>query len=495
MAAIGPVHAGHLAVRVPVPLPVPTKVNDLFLPPPAPPPQGLPPANENRPPPEAADAPLAIQTIANAAGLPPVPTAPGGNGGGFTVVQVTTTPTTTPASEATKPSIVESQKEGSKKGPGHAEPSGDCRLMGPFAIFVQLGLGGLALMSLVYKRWRERPQRPVKIWFFDVSKQVFGSVLVHMANVFMSLLTSGRFSIKLTPSVVSRAAVLLQRDGGSEPYTPNPCSFYLLNLAIDTTLGIPILIFLLRITTAIVSYTPLGRPAESIQSGNYGRPPNAWWWLKQSIIYFCGLFGMKICVLIIFVTMPWISRVGDWALRWTEGNEQLQIIFVMMLFPLIMNALQYYIIDSFIKDQTTESDPAASSNRVGLYNHLTDSADDEDSDTDGGDSDDDVYTGSNLDTADNSDSGEGAGAGTHTGTGGRRRNEEVTARKRNDSLQVPSRSSRAGRTSTKKAPGVAMTAVVEPEYDPEVDGDSPTIIGSNSSQRGSDSPMAKQSPF
>lgn len=60
---------------------------------------------------------------------------------------------------------------------------------------------------------------------------------------------------------------------------------------------------------------------------------------------------MKICVLVIFLILPWISRVGDWALKWTEGNERVQIVFVMMLFPLIMNAIQYYIIDSFIKMQ------------------------------------------------------------------------------------------------------------------------------------------------
>ncbi|KAI1482756.1 vacuolar membrane protein-domain-containing protein [Daldinia eschscholtzii] len=223
---------------------------------------------------------------------------------------------------------------------------GDCQLVGPFALIVQFALGGLALLSLVYKRWRERPQRPVKIWFFDVSKQVFGSVLVHIANVFMSMLTSGRFSMKLDAATVQTAERLLRRE---DEYTPNPCSFYLLNLAIDTTLGIPILIILLRIVTGLVSYTPWGKPPESILSGNYGSPPNAWWWLKQSVIYFCGLFGMKICVLIIFLILPWISRVGDWALRWTEGNERVQIVFVMMLFPLIMNALQYYIIDSFIK--------------------------------------------------------------------------------------------------------------------------------------------------
>ena len=42
-------------------------------------------------------------------------------------------------------------------------------------------------------------------------------------------------------------------------------------------------------------------------------------------------------------------KIGDWALRWTEGNEAVQIFFVMLLFPVIMNAAQYYIIDTFIK--------------------------------------------------------------------------------------------------------------------------------------------------
>lgn len=124
----------------------------------------------------------------------------------------------------------------------------------------------------------------------------------------------------------------------------------------QTTVGIPILILLLRIFTTLATHTPLGQPPESIQSGHYGSPPRAWWWLKQSLIYFCGLFGMKFCVLIIFLMFPWISRVGDWALKWTEGNERVQIVFVMMLFPLIMNALQYYIIDSFIKAKASKEE-------------------------------------------------------------------------------------------------------------------------------------------
>ncbi|KAJ5150924.1 uncharacterized protein N7482_010176 [Penicillium canariense] len=207
---------------------------------------------------------------------------------------------------------------------------GECKLLGPFSLLVQAALGALALLSLVYKRWRERPQRPLKVWAFDASKQVFGSGMLHLANLLMSMFSAGQFEIQHT-------------------FKPNPCSFYLLNLGIDTTLGIPILILLLRVLNFFASYTPLANPPESIESGNYGHPPRALWWLKQSMIYFLGLLGMKVCVFFLIQALPFIVKVGDWALSWTEGNTAIQIAFVMLLFPVIMNAIQYYIIDHFIK--------------------------------------------------------------------------------------------------------------------------------------------------
>lgn len=178
-----------------------------------------------------------------------------------------------------------------------------------------------------------------------------------------------------------------------------------------------------------MAFTPLGHPRESIQSGHYGNPPNAWWWLKQSVIYFCGLFGMKICVLIIFLAMPWISIVGDWALGWTEGNEKLQIAFVMMIFPLIMNALQYYIIDSFIKEKGTDherlpsEDPDSERYRRSFVRGRSLEGDE---------------------SADDSDS-------------------EFDGRSR------PVQSKGLGRSS-------------EGDYDPDLDGEAPTIIGSGSSR-------------
>lgn len=165
-----------------------------------------------------------------------------------TTVVVVTTVMTPPATAPTTATATPGPGPGSPSSPMDDQPT-ECRLLGPFAILVQLALGALALLSLVYKRWRERPQRPVKIWFFDVSKQVFGSVLVHAANVVMSLFTSGRFTIRVVDPVVAvsgvarraaRAVVgggmmmgMVARAHAEEEYVPNPCSFYLLNLAID----------------------------------------------------------------------------------------------------------------------------------------------------------------------------------------------------------------------------------------------------------------------
>ncbi|KAF2877789.1 FK506-binding protein 2 precursor [Massariosphaeria phaeospora] len=264
-------------------------------------------------------------------------------------------PESAPASSTSDEDILETsaaiagttlaQPTSGKASPMDNEDSGECHLLGPYALLVQAALGLLAVSSLVVKRLRESPRRPFKIWFFDVSKQVFGSVLLHLANILMSMLSSGALDVAAKTKATPHAAGA-DEDGNE----PNPCSFYLLNLAIDTTLGIPVLVLLLKVLHRAFAHTPMANPPESIRSGNYGYPPRATWWLKQSLIYFLGLLGMKFCVFILFALVPWIAWVGDWALRWTEGNEALQITFVMFVFPLIMNGLQYWIIDGYIKD-------------------------------------------------------------------------------------------------------------------------------------------------
>jgi hypothetical protein len=116
--------------------------------------------------------------------------------------------------------------EKSPKEQAEAEEN-QCKLLGPFALLVQGALGVLALLTLVFKRYRESPKRPWKVWFFDVSKQVTGSVILHLINLLMSELGAGNLDSK-----VAEVGSQQQDEQGRKP---NPCSFYLLNLAIDVS--------------------------------------------------------------------------------------------------------------------------------------------------------------------------------------------------------------------------------------------------------------------
>ncbi|KAG8980164.1 hypothetical protein FRB90_007789, partial [Tulasnella sp. 427] len=89
--------------------------------------------------------------------------------------------------------------------------SDNCRLLGPVALVVQGVMGVLVVLSLVYKRHREKPPRPWKIWLFDVSKQVAGQAVVHTLNLGISALVS-------------------QPSSGN-----NPCTAYFVNVTFDVT--------------------------------------------------------------------------------------------------------------------------------------------------------------------------------------------------------------------------------------------------------------------
>lgn len=73
-------------------------------------------------------------------------------------------------------------------------------------------LGILVILSLVYKRQRESPKRPWRIWLFDVAKQLAGQMFVHGVNLLIS-------------DVVAHVA------------SGNACVLYFLNILVDTTLG------------------------------------------------------------------------------------------------------------------------------------------------------------------------------------------------------------------------------------------------------------------
>ncbi|GAA5841634.1 hypothetical protein JCM11251_004237 [Rhodosporidiobolus azoricus] len=199
-----------------------------------------------------------------------------------------------------------------------------CRLLGPFALVIQAIMGALVLLSLVVKRMRERPRRKWKIWLGDVSKQVVGQAFVHASNVAISALIATHNS-------------------------DNACSLYALNILIDTTLGVLLLYYFLRLSTHLMqTYRDPG-----YATGYYGPPPSfsLALWGEQAAVYVACLAAMKVAVVVLFWILPGMEDVVSWALAWIT-NDEAQVFVVMLVLPLVMNIFQFLVVDSIIKSPT-----------------------------------------------------------------------------------------------------------------------------------------------
>ncbi|KAH9983530.1 vacuolar membrane protein-domain-containing protein [Russula compacta] len=197
-----------------------------------------------------------------------------------------------------------------------------CQLLGPTALVVQGLLGVLVISSLLFKRQREKPKRLWRIWLFDVSKQVVGQMFVHGVNVFIS-------------------------DVGSARSSGNACVFYFLNILIDTTLGVGVIYLTLHLLTWFFS-TKL--QLKGFQSGQYGSPPSLSHWARQAAVYVVSLTSMKLLVVLLLAS--WSSElldIGAWLLSWLGNGDTAQVVFTMGLFPIFMNVLQFWLIDSIVK--------------------------------------------------------------------------------------------------------------------------------------------------
>lgn len=239
----------------------------------------------------------------------------------------------------------------------------NCRLLGPFALFVQAVMGVVVVGSLVLKRQREKPKRPWKIWTLDISKQMLGQLFVHTLNVVLSSLGS------------------IASEGEN-----NPCSLYFLNIAVDTTVGVLFIYYSMRylthyftdvlgwpgfvsgqyfstppvlgrrrragprrMSTSSVPDSPhaAGPSMERQQSSRSvestmrrSNKPRLSFFFRQLALYLLSLLLMKVMVVLLFALFPFLFAIGRWVLDLFGEHKKGQIFFVMALFPLAMNTLQ-----------------------------------------------------------------------------------------------------------------------------------------------------------
>ncbi|GAO52516.1 hypothetical protein G7K_6590-t1 [Saitoella complicata NRRL Y-17804] len=239
-----------------------------------------------------------------------------------------------------------------------------CNLVGPFALLIQCLLAFLAFLALLLKRQREprRSRRPLRIWMFDVGKQAFGAGVVHGVNLGVSILGVGGFE---------EGAGGGGGGGGGGEDDGDPCVWYFFNVAVDTTIGVPILYVILTALTSFTVYLGI----HGTISGQYSPPSTTstttkrksrWsWWFKQTALYALSLLLMKVLIFVVFATLPGLvealEELGEVLLRWTRGYPRVEEGFVLFVFPLVMNVLQAWLIDNIVKSKDVEGDEDADS--------------------------------------------------------------------------------------------------------------------------------------
>lgn len=191
-----------------------------------------------------------------------------------------------------------------------------CNMNDQFGWIIQGILAFVAFSTLILKRYREPPneRREVIIWFYDTSKQAVGAVVIHFANVLLSTLFRG-----------------------------DPCTWYLINFLLDSTLGLLIIYFFLKLILLIVRLFGW----QSLRFGEYGTPPKCSAWMGQCGLYLIVVVLEKVSIALL-VHLPFWQKVREFILKPIEGHPKVELAVVMLIVPFIINAIMFWVVDNFL---------------------------------------------------------------------------------------------------------------------------------------------------
>ena len=213
-----------------------------------------------------------------------------------------------------------------------------CEMFGGFGFLIQAILGAAAFSILIVKRYVEKPRRPWKIWFYDVAKQFISSLVLHLFNLIIS-------------------AVLSNDENDADA-----CVWYFVTVVLDCTLGAFLSYIFMWLVDGIVSSSELeilktGLYYEEYMEGNkkcyklkwkkYGAQLGVWL-VVTLIVKLILLIMLKICKL-------FLVNLGGFFLS-PFSNAKLRLVMVMIIFPVILNALYFWVVDNILKLKESDKD-------------------------------------------------------------------------------------------------------------------------------------------
>lgn len=201
--------------------------------------------------------------------------------------------------------------------------------MSDTGIFIQILLGVLCLMSLIIKKATEKPSRKWKIFCYDTFKQMVGQVTIHFVNIYLAMSLSEHKNAQT-----------------------DQCAMYFITFLIDLFPGLVIIFCMSSLLDAV--FTRLG--LISLVAGNYIEDNDGEVFVKygvywiQIVIWLFILSTMKLLLYALQVPLVGVlGLISSVILGVLTFSADFKLFFVMIIFPLCVNVLIFWISDNLLK--------------------------------------------------------------------------------------------------------------------------------------------------
>ena len=197
----------------------------------------------------------------------------------------------------------------------------------PFSWFIQLCLLVLVILVLLYKRHKEHPPREIRIWLMDTSKQAVSSGFAHICGMINTVVLANLTNVN------------------------QECGWYLAAYTIDTTFGVFCAVSFL----GILEKQAAKRHWKSLM--HTGIYPNYTVWLKQLLAFTAiVILARLMCTVVLCAGLFLLHYPVVLLCDIFKHHPNVFLVTVMLAGPGVMNALQCWIQDNYLKRKEGESE-------------------------------------------------------------------------------------------------------------------------------------------
>jgi hypothetical protein len=131
------------------------------------------------------------------------------------------------------------------------------------------------------------------------------------------------------------------------------CQWYCLTYVVDATLGTALNILLLKLFEMQVKRCPT---CTSMDFGEYGNPPQLNVWFKQLFVWLTIVVIAKVVTLyLLYQLIVPLNEILSDIFAVFHDKPELELVLVMIIIPTILNTLQFWVTDTYLKNHADDA--------------------------------------------------------------------------------------------------------------------------------------------